>query len=312
MTKNEAPEFVEWSFNGRTAKLAKKWKDLTEWQKKVLEKNFPIWVVSHILIFFVPWIFLLYARQYWIRIWMLLAGLIWPLQLILRIIVIIYWKDLCYNGESPNMKNNLVANKEARDNKEWVFNDNVKLSNIWVSNFAFYICIIPVFIVILWIMSAALLPTLQWSQWAARDAARRADLNQLWSAILSYYNNEGKYPWASSATIMIPISKIKDELFRVVEMSYLPSDPNTNNSFVFNGETIENGQYWYIVLNGWKKYALMANTETVWWSNFVYNWKSNSNIEKLCTSFKEWDRASNINWVCTYSSKDQLRYVYVF
>jgi hypothetical protein len=30
MTKNEAPEFVEWSFNGRTAKLAKKWKDLTE------------------------------------------------------------------------------------------------------------------------------------------------------------------------------------------------------------------------------------------------------------------------------------------
>jgi hypothetical protein len=49
---------------------------------------------------------------------MFLAGLIWPLQLILRIIVIIYWKDLCYNGESPNMKNNLVANKEARDNKE--------------------------------------------------------------------------------------------------------------------------------------------------------------------------------------------------
>jgi hypothetical protein len=42
---------------------------------------------------------------------------------------------------------------------------------------------------------------------------------------------------------MIPISKIKDELFRVVEMSYLPSDPNRNNSFVFNGETIENGQY---------------------------------------------------------------------
>jgi general secretion pathway protein G len=50
-------------------------------------------------------------------------------------------------------------------------------------------------VVIIGILSAALLPRLQGAQSSARDAARRSDLNQLGSAILSYYNNRGEYPW---------------------------------------------------------------------------------------------------------------------
>lgn len=123
---NEEKEFIEWNYNWKTEKLPKKWEDLTFWQKKVLEKNFPLWTVHHILIFFVPWIYLLYARQYRILIGMILLSLLWPIQLIARIFVCIYWKDLCYNGESPNMKNNLIENKAARNNKNWDFNENIE------------------------------------------------------------------------------------------------------------------------------------------------------------------------------------------
>ena len=50
-------------------------------------------------------------------------------------------------------------------------------------------------VVIIGILSAALLPRLQGAQSAARDSARKSDLSQLGSAILSYYNNRGEYPW---------------------------------------------------------------------------------------------------------------------
>nr|MBR6100573.1 type II secretion system protein [bacterium] len=53
-------------------------------------------------------------------------------------------------------------------------------------------------VVIIGILSAALLPRLQGAQSAARDSARKSDLSQLGSAILSYYNNRGEYPWPTS------------------------------------------------------------------------------------------------------------------
>ena len=89
-------------------------------------------------------------------------------------------------------------------------------------------------VVIIGILSAALLPRLQGAQSSARDAARRSDLSQLGSAILSFYNNRGEYPWTGSATGMIPASDIKDILMQVVELSSLPSDPNRGNTFTFS------------------------------------------------------------------------------
>ena len=55
-------------------------------------------------------------------------------------------------------------------------------------------------VVIIGILSAALLPRLQGAQSAARDSARKSDLSQLGSAILSYYNNRGEYPWPKTCT----------------------------------------------------------------------------------------------------------------
>ena len=98
-------------------------------------------------------------------------------------------------------------------------------------------------VVIIGILSAALLPRLQGAQSSARDAARRSDLNQLGSAILSYYNNRGEYPWPKNCTgfskltewytWMIPAVCIRDTLMQVVELSSLPTDPNKSNWFCF-------------------------------------------------------------------------------
>lgn len=189
-------------------------------------------------------------------------------------------------------------------------------------------------VVIIGILSAALLPRLQGAQSSARDAARRSDLNQLGSAILSYYNNRGEYPWPKSCTgfsnltesytWMIPAVCIRDTLMQVVELSSLPTDPNKGNSFKYwptnNLATISWWQYWYIKMkknsiDDWW-YLLMARSETEWWSNFVSTIKLENDLKdvRLCTSFELWSWSEKVpeNWKCTYKDKWDLRYVYIF
>lgn len=193
-------------------------------------------------------------------------------------------------------------------------------------------------VVIIGILSAALLPRLQGAQSSARDAARRSDLNQLGSAILSYYNNRWAYPWSwTDYTKALPASAIQEELMSVVELSSLPTDPNKNNQIAFTedwlwswSDTIGSWQYGYLVVTkntipqGW--YVLIARTETEWWSNYLSTIASSWDLKdfKTCTSFgevKKWgcssqDSASTdpstLNWLCCYENKWQLRYVYVF
>ena len=197
-------------------------------------------------------------------------------------------------------------------------------------------------VVIIGILSAALLPRLQGAQSSARDAARRSDLNQLGSAILSYYNNRWEYPWpstttggATSKTWVIAAKEIQEELMSVVELSSLPTDPNKNNSidfswasWLFAGSTAVDGwQYWYIrvkkntIENWW--YLLIARTETEWGSNFLSTINVPTDLKdfSICTSFgevwkwkcKNWtwgsvttDPKSN-NWLCCYQNKWQLK-----
>lgn len=195
-------------------------------------------------------------------------------------------------------------------------------------------------VVIIGILSAALLPRLQGAQSAARDSARRSDLSQLWSAILSYYNNRGEYPWLDKdsaeyttwGTGMIPANLIKEKLMEVVELSSLPTDPNRSNYISFDEapegsvfkdqDEIGSGQYGYIrmmkntIRDGW--YLLMARTETEWWSNFLSTIKVDKDLKNfgICTAFEYDEDAtpseSASGGVCTYKTKWELRYVYVF
>ncbi len=170
-------------------------------------------------------------------------------------------------------------------------------------------------VVIIGILSAALLPRLQGAQSSARDAARRSDLSQLGSAILSYYNNRWDYPWSGSTendvdNKMVTADTVKEELMKVVELSSLPADPNRNNWFCFTkswntqkepgnksecdtaqGDWVWSWQYWYMrvmknTLTHWW-YVLMARTETEWWSNFLSSIGITDDLKdwKLCTKF---------------------------
>lgn len=126
-------------------------------------------------------------------------------------------------------------------------------------------------VVIIGILAAALLPRLQGAQASARDTARKSDLSQLGSALVSYVNNRGELPLGTGTmkadTKMIPASRIGQDLRDVVDLSSLPLDPNKANTFsAGTGSTITGGQYGYMVLskNSIPRggFVLMSRSET--------------------------------------------------
>lgn len=185
-------------------------------------------------------------------------------------------------------------------------------------------------VVIIGILAAALLPRLQGAQASARDTARKSDLSQLGSALVSYVNNRGELPLGTGTvkadTKMIPASEIGQDLRDVVDLSSLPTDPNKANTFSGGaGNTIAGGQYGYMVLskNSIPKggFVLMARSETEWGSNWVMGgtnvWAIANTTDlstlKVCTKFTKWTAAANDNnGNCTYKDKSELRYIYTF
>ena len=196
-------------------------------------------------------------------------------------------------------------------------------------------------VVIIGILSAALLPRLQGAQASARDTARKADVSTLGTAIVSYYNQKGMYPWPSDSNEevqtdtnenhdMVPATKIEKLLKKQVDLSSLPADPTKGNVFSgFNEDMTDMDQqitwwqYWYAIVTkngvtaGW--FILMARPETEWWANFV-KWLTISGNDlayfRACTSFEQKDGADAAydedTGKCTYDKKADLRYLYIF
>ena len=183
-------------------------------------------------------------------------------------------------------------------------------------------------VVIIGILASALLPRLQGAQASARDTARKSDLSQLGSALVSYVNNRWDLPLGTGTfeanKTMIPAWTIEKDLKEVVDLSSLPTDPNKANVFSGVAATITGGQYGYMVLtknsipNGW--FMLMARSETEWGSNYVMTGGSdtltkNTDLSsiKLCTRFTKGENPKNDNsGNCVYKDKSQLRYIYTF
>ena len=193
---------------------------------------------------------------------------------------------------------------------------------------------ILIVIVIIGILIWALVPRMSAAQWRARDVARKNDLAQLQSAIVTSQQDKWRWPWMTSATewnakSWIAIATISG-LLQTAWMNSIPKDPLWSN--IVEGlwtSSITAGEYWYMVStrngteNAW--FVLMSKTEVEWGSNRVVcknattvnSWKiaPNEDLWKLhlCTSMEKvstWCQSNTAN--CTYNEDWELRYILLY
>lgn len=182
------------------------------------------------------------------------------------------------------------------------------------------------------IMVAALMPRMQSAQSRARDVARKSDLSQIQTAIVTSQSDKWQWPGINTgADKWIPVSSIENELISA-GMYSVPSDPNYNNYNYWLWENYKNKwaiwEYLYLVTKrNWVKnggFVLMAKSEVEWWSNWVVckngSWLSKwyinndtdlANVHK-CMNIIKWDICSNNEWTCSYTNKDELRYILMY
>ena len=153
---------------------------------------------------------------------------------------------------------------------------------------AFTLVEMLIVIVIIGILIASLMPRMQTAQGRARDVARKNDLSQIQTAIITSQSDRKEWPGmgnnrttttdfpaTETANDGIEISKIWEEL-KAAWMTSVPADPNGSNVTFWLGGTDTSTtawQYIYVVANrngvanAW--FALMAKTEVEWSSNWV-------------------------------------------
>lgn len=164
-------------------------------------------------------------------------------------------------------------------------------------------------IVIIGLLAASLIPKITGMQAKARDTVRKADLNNLATAISVYYTDNGGYPTPEtnwSVTWWVATGLIN-------YMSSIPRDPTNNRpcgGLVTAAGTNQAYMYSSIARN-WlsgQAYVLMACTEEVGaWSNWVYDatnglvtrlsgmnlWLITSGVDIAWLNSKKCDRTTN-------------------
>ena len=194
---------------------------------------------------------------------------------------------------------------------------------------AFTLVEMLIVIVIIGILIASLMPRMQSAQWRARDVARKNDLSQIQTAIITSQTDKWEWPKVDTARSWLNVEDIKTELL-TAWMSSVPSDPNGSNEFSgLDGKTYSSWNYAYMVAyrssikDGW--FILMAKTETEWGSNWVWCWTTDLSgwyisggtdlgWVKLCTRFEKWDdcSANAEDGHCQYKDINQLRYILMY
>ena len=207
---------------------------------------------------------------------------------------------------------------------------------------AFTLVEMLIVIVIIGILIASLMPRMQSAQWRARDVARKNDLAQIQTAIITSQQDRGRWPgmdsWAANG--MILTWTILDQL-KTAWMTQVPWDPNQSNEVWWLWLT-NSAEWKYIYMvttrnsvpEAW--FALMAKTEVEWWSNWVVcgtttSWASDKTLANwwivpaqwttpatdlkdvtTCTSFTKGTTCGINGWSCLYRDISELRYLLVY
>ena len=216
---------------------------------------------------------------------------------------------------------------------------------------AFTLVEMLIVIVIIGILIASLMPRMQSAQWRARDVARKNDLAQIQTAIITSQQDRGAFPgmnnneaktWSTATAITWADSgMVVDAMaynLQTAGMTSVPADPNGSNVNYGLGKydtaansTWANGKYIYLVAkrnwvnNAW--FALMAKTEVEWWSNWVTcNWAATNaswyitwgtDLAKLTTCKKLTQVAATEGCLsnaeeCKYNDTAELRYILLY
>lgn len=177
-------------------------------------------------------------------------------------------------------------------------------------------------IVIIGILASALIPRLNSARGRANDVARKADLQQIATALISYQIDSGRFPPAGGT-----LSTIEAEL-SAGGMASVPKDPGNATVLNWGYSTGENWEFLYqpITKNGQRTWwiVLMASVETEWSANYVVCSGGLNAISggttfetvqsRICTSFSTTGSCSTVSsWACYYTkSAWELRYIYVY
>ena len=146
-------------------------------------------------------------------------------------------------------------------------------------------------IVIIWVLASALIPRLGSARGKANDVARKADLQQVATAIISYQIDKNAFPWDATS--------LTDSGFQAKLIAGgMASIPVWDTSIVWSGmknwSTVSGYMYYPMKKNGSADngFLLVSKTETEGWSNYVYcgdstqnvnlNWSTDVDNIKIC------------------------------
>lgn len=149
---------------------------------------------------------------------------------------------------------------------------------------AFTLVEMLIVVVIIGILAAALIPKLTGAEAKARDAARKANLNQINTALRQFFNDYWAYPGTGNTTLSI------DNVSWDIAPKYitsLPTDPQAQRTVaaIYNWSAVgswTSGQFGYTPMRrNWATaawFVLLANTESQWQSS---NWVFDSSVTSL-------------------------------
>ena len=178
-------------------------------------------------------------------------------------------------------------------------------------------------IVIIGILAAAIIPRLNSARGRANDVARKADINQVATALITYQLDNWKFPATSGS-----IDNIETYLLEW-GMTSIPKDPA--DSEAFSWVVGSNTNKWYYLYTPIKKnwipnwwFVLMAKMESQWQANYLVCTGSQINTYwdytdiNLCTkiTYKKSNNPDGCDMTdlsdCKSNDLSQLRYIYKY